>query len=71
MKRYLLLTGDHYEAQGWDDLFQGDFDAIEEAQEAIGGPGLDGTDWFEIVDTDAKKTVKSGTVYRWLENREG
>lgn len=71
MKRYLLFTGGHYEAQGWDDLFQGDFDTVEEVQEAISRPDLSSTDWFEIVDTNIKKTIKFGTVYRWLEKQEG
>jgi hypothetical protein len=66
MKRYLLFVGDHYEAQGWDELFQDDFDTIEEAQEAVSRPELSGTDWFEIVDTGIKRTIKAGTVYRWL-----
>ena len=71
MKRYLLFAGGHYESLGWDDLFRGDFDTVEEAQRAIGGPDVSSTDWFEIVDTDTKKIVETGIVYRWLENREG
>ena len=71
MKRYLLFAGSPYTSLGWDDLFKGDFNTAEEARRAIGGPDMSPTDWFEIIDTDTKKVVKAGTVYRWLENREG
>ena len=71
MRRYLLFVGEKYESQGWGELFQGDFDTLEEAQGAIETPPFYGADWFEIVDTDIKEIVETATIYRWLEKREG
>lgn len=57
MKRYLLFMYDNYYPYGgWSD-FKGDFDTVEEAYSAAIGRGFD---YYDIVDTTIKETVRTG-----------
>ena len=56
LKRYLLFMYDnYYPSGGWSD-FRGDFDTVEEAY-AFVHPGYD---FYDIVDTTIKETIRTG-----------
>ncbi|MGR3218810.1 MAG: hypothetical protein ACUZ8H_03200 [Candidatus Anammoxibacter sp.] len=67
MKRYLAFYGDFYYPQGGMDDFQGDYDTIEEAKEAIRKAHLENRiddikwewSWFHIWDMETKEKIEN------------
>ncbi len=59
MKKFILFASETYYASGGMGDMQGSFDSLEEAENEFheNEDGIEGWDWFEIVDRDSWKFV--------------